>query len=75
MSTFVTVLSFCFCDSLSQQLFTVEKPISVSINHVDNVTSMEEGKEFQLRCDIVNIAPGKKPTVLWYKNQGEELFL
>nr|XP_004552193.1 hemicentin-1 isoform X1 [Maylandia zebra] len=46
-----------------------EKPISVSINHVDNVTSMEEGKEFQLRCDIVNIAPGKKPTVLWYKNQ------
>lgn len=75
MSTCVTVVSFCYCDFLSQQLCTVEKPVSVSIHHVDNFTPMEEGKEIQLRCDIVNIAPEQKPTVLWYKNQGEELFL
>ncbi|XP_039467295.1 hemicentin-1 isoform X1 [Oreochromis aureus] len=46
-----------------------EKPVSVSINHVDNFTSVEEGKEFQLRCEIVNVAPEQNLTVLWYKNQ------
>ncbi|CAI5661164.1 unnamed protein product [Oreochromis niloticus] len=46
-----------------------KKPVSVSINHVDNFTSVEEGKEFQLRCEIVNVAPEQNLTVLWYKNQ------
>lgn len=62
------------CSFLSQQLSTVEKPDSVSIYHVHRLSSVEEGKEFQLRCDIVSIAPAQNVTVLWYKNQGEELF-
>uniref|UniRef100_A0A3B4G558 Intercellular adhesion molecule 3 n=1 Tax=Pundamilia nyererei TaxID=303518 RepID=A0A3B4G558_9CICH len=46
-----------------------KKPDSVSIYHVHRLSSVEEGKEFQLRCDIVSIAPAQNVTVLWYKNQ------
>lgn len=62
------------CSFLSQQLPTVEKPDSVSIYHVDRLSYVEEGEQFQLRCDIVSVAPAQNLTVLWYKNQGEELF-
>ncbi|XP_063328163.1 hemicentin-1-like isoform X2 [Pelmatolapia mariae] len=53
--------------SLSFTLY--KKPDSVSIYHVDRLNSVEEGKEFQLRCDIASVAPAQHLTVLWYKNQ------
>ncbi|XP_005468795.1 hemicentin-1 isoform X3 [Oreochromis niloticus] len=46
-----------------------KKPDSVSIYHVDRLSYVEEGEQFQLRCDIVSVAPAQNLTVLWYKNQ------
>uniref|UniRef100_A0A3Q0RMU8 Ig-like domain-containing protein n=1 Tax=Amphilophus citrinellus TaxID=61819 RepID=A0A3Q0RMU8_AMPCI len=59
-------------NSLNYTLY--KKPDSVSIYRVNTWSSVEEGKEFQLRCDIVNVAPAQKLSVLWYRNQGEETF-
>ncbi|XP_030592635.1 vascular cell adhesion protein 1-like isoform X1 [Archocentrus centrarchus] len=54
-------------NSLNYTLY--KKPDSVSIYRVNTWSSVEEGKEFQLRCDIVNVAPAQKLSVLWYRNQ------
>ncbi|XP_044038551.1 hemicentin-2-like [Siniperca chuatsi] len=45
-------------------------PDSVSIRHVDKVSSVVEEREFQLQCDITNVAPAQNLTVRWY--QGNE---
>ncbi|XP_042360313.1 hemicentin-2-like [Plectropomus leopardus] len=53
--------------------FTLYKtPDSVSIRHVDNLSSVVEGREFQLQCDIINVAPAQNLIVRWY--QGNETF-
>ncbi|XP_076608323.1 hemicentin-1 [Chaetodon auriga] len=53
--------------------FTLYKtPDSVSIRPVDNRSSVLEEREFQLQCDITNIAPARSLTVRWYR--GNETF-
>ncbi|XP_070779077.1 vascular cell adhesion protein 1 [Enoplosus armatus] len=47
-------------------------PDSVSIHPVDNRSSVVEGREVQLQCDITNVAPAQNLTVRWYK--GNETF-
>ncbi|XP_028267964.1 hemicentin-2 [Parambassis ranga] len=41
-------------------------PDSVSIYRLDNYSSVEEDKELQLQCDIINVAPAQALTVEWY---------
>ncbi|KAE8283339.1 Hemicentin-1 [Larimichthys crocea] len=48
--------------------FTLYKtPDSVSIRLAGNLSSVVEESEFQLQCDIINVAPARNLTVLWYK--------
>ncbi|TKS92109.1 Hemicentin-2 [Collichthys lucidus] len=42
-------------------------PDSVSIRLAGNLSSVVEESEFQLQCDIINVAPARNLTVLWYK--------
>ncbi|XP_071031005.1 intercellular adhesion molecule 2-like isoform X1 [Oncorhynchus clarkii lewisi] len=42
-------------------------PDSVSISPLSNSGPMMEGKEYQLQCDIQNIAPLQNLVVRWYK--------
>nr|XP_023677922.1 vascular cell adhesion protein 1-like isoform X1 [Paramormyrops kingsleyae] len=47
---------------------TVYKPPdSVSVSSVDSADSMVEGSQYQLKCEIQNIAPVQNLTVKWYK--------
>ncbi|XP_034750323.1 hemicentin-1-like [Etheostoma cragini] len=54
--------------------FTLYKtPDSVSVRPVDNLNSVVvEEREFQLQCDITNVAPAGNLIVLWYR--GNETF-
>ena len=47
-------------------MFT-EEPDSVSISQASHTGPMVEGTEYQLQCDIINIAPVRNLTVIWYK--------
>lgn len=47
-------------------IISPETPDSVSIALVNNLTSVVEEREFQLQCDITNVAPARNLTVLWY---------
>ncbi|KAK2833282.1 hypothetical protein Q5P01_017171 [Channa striata] len=42
-------------------------PDSVVIRSVDNLSSVMEGREFSLQCDIINVAPVQNLTVRWYR--------
>ncbi|XP_054463215.1 hemicentin-1-like [Anoplopoma fimbria] len=44
-----------------------KKPDSVSIRHVDALSSVVEEGEFQLQCDITSVAPARNVTVHWYR--------
>ncbi|KAG7505129.1 intercellular adhesion molecule 1 [Solea senegalensis] len=47
--------------------FTLYKtPDSVSILPVHNLSSLVEGEELQLRCDVIRVAPAQNVTVRWY---------
>ncbi|XP_072560758.1 vascular cell adhesion protein 1-like [Paramormyrops kingsleyae] len=47
---------------------TVYKPPdSVSVSSMDSTDSMVEGSQYQLKCEIQNIAPVQNLTVKWYK--------
>nr|XP_023677749.1 hemicentin-1-like isoform X2 [Paramormyrops kingsleyae] len=47
---------------------TVYKPPdSVSVSSMDSTDSMMEGSQYQLKCEIQNIAPVQNLTVKWYK--------
>ncbi|KAM9346625.1 hemicentin-2-like [Symphorus nematophorus] len=48
--------------------FTLYKmPDSVSIRRLDNLDSVMEETQFQLQCDITNVAPVQKLAVRWYR--------
>lgn len=49
----------------------LETPDSVSIRPVNNTGPMVEGKEYQLLCEVQNIAPVQYLTLRWYKGQTE----
>ncbi|XP_061080930.1 probable oxidoreductase PXDNL [Conger conger] len=65
----------CFGDfsdsTCNKQLnITVYKPPdSVSISAVNHTGPMLEGKQYQLQCEVQNIAPVQYLTVKWYKGE------
>lgn len=48
-----------------------ETPDSVSIKLVNTTGPMVEGKEYQLLCEVQNIAPVQFLTLRWYRGQTE----
>lgn len=49
------------------KIISPEKPDSVSILLVDNVSPVvEKPEDFQLQCDITNVAPAGNLAVRWY---------
>lgn len=51
-----------------QNIF-LETPDRVSISTVGHTGPMIEGREYELQCDIQNVAPVHLLTVNWYKGQ------
>ncbi|KAK9978078.1 hypothetical protein ABG768_019847 [Culter alburnus] len=48
---------------------TKETPDSVSISTVNHTGPMKEGNQYELQCDVLNVAPVQYLTVKWYKGQ------
>ncbi|XP_056109007.1 hemicentin-1-like [Rhinichthys klamathensis goyatoka] len=44
-------------------------PDSVSISTVNHTGPMMEGNQYELQCDVLNVAPVQTLTVNWYKGQ------
>lgn len=57
-------------DTLTSWSFT-ETPDSVTISSANHTSPMLEGKEYQLLCDVQNIAPVQYLTLRWYRGQTE----
>ncbi|KAJ8389088.1 hypothetical protein AAFF_G00122940 [Aldrovandia affinis] len=51
------------------QLIVYKTPDSVSISVVNHTGPMVEGEQYQLQCEIQNIAPVRYLTVKWYKGE------
>lgn len=49
----------------------VETPDSVSIRPVNHTGPMVEGKEYQLLCEVQNVAPVQYLSLRWYRGQSE----
>ncbi|ROL51171.1 Hemicentin-1 [Anabarilius grahami] len=60
----VTVYNIRVCKSSS-----TETPDSVSISTVNPIGPMKEGNQYELQCDVLNVAPVQYLTVKWYKGQ------
>lgn len=52
-------------------IIPLETPDSVSIRPVNHTGPMVAGKEYQLLCEVQNIAPVQYLTLRWYKDQTE----
>ncbi|XP_067087915.1 vascular cell adhesion protein 1-like [Osmerus mordax] len=52
-------------------LILYKTPDSVSISSVNHTGPMLEGKEYQLLCEVQNIAPVQYLTLRWYRGQTE----
>lgn len=48
-----------------------ETPDSISISLVNHTGAMVEGREYQLLCEVQNIAPVQYLTLRWYRGQTE----
>ncbi len=48
---------------------STETPDSVSIRSVDHSGPMTEGEQYELQCDVHDVAPVQYLTVKWYKGQ------
>lgn len=49
------------------KLIIYKTPDSVSIHPGDNSSSVLEDREFQMQCDVINVAPARMLTVQWYR--------
>lgn len=49
----------------------LETPDSISIRQANHTGPMVEGKEYQLLCEVQNIAPVQYLTLRWYRGQTE----
>ncbi|XP_055366987.1 uncharacterized protein si:ch211-66e2.5 [Betta splendens] len=52
-------------------LVLYKTPDSISIRPVNHTGPMVEGKEYQLLCEVQNIAPVQYLTLRWYRGQAE----
>lgn len=48
-----------------------ETPDSISIRLVNHTGAMVEGREYQLLCEVQNVAPVQYLTLRWYRGQTE----
>uniref|UniRef100_A0A672RP08 Ig-like domain-containing protein n=1 Tax=Sinocyclocheilus grahami TaxID=75366 RepID=A0A672RP08_SINGR len=65
---------FCFINHEEQcqvelPVTIYKTPDSVSISIVDHSGPMIEGKQYELQCDVHDVAPVQDLTVKWYKGQ------
>lgn len=70
-----SIHSQCFINLLDDTQCSENLPITVyknpdvvSIRHHRTYQAMEEHKEYEFYCEVVNVAPVKKVNVTWYKN-------
>ncbi|KAK7167307.1 hypothetical protein R3I94_001636 [Phoxinus phoxinus] len=64
----------CFINYKEQCTVTLpvtiyKTPDSVSISTVNHNGPMTEGNQYELQCDVLNVAPAQNLTVNWYKGQ------
>ncbi|KAM6957145.1 cell adhesion molecule 2-like [Aplochiton taeniatus] len=46
---------------------SLEAPEDIALHSVNHTTPVPEGTEYQLQCEIINVAPIQNLTVTWYK--------
>ncbi|KAI1884283.1 hypothetical protein AGOR_G00224840 [Albula goreensis] len=51
------------------EVIVYKTPDSISISAVNHTGPMLEGKQYQLQCEVQNIAPVQNLTVKWYKGE------
>lgn len=61
----------CEDDVYCVRCMNLETPDTVSIRPVNHTGPMVEGKEYQLLCEVQNIAPVQYLTLRWYRGQTE----
>uniref|UniRef100_A0A3P9CT31 Hemicentin-1 n=1 Tax=Maylandia zebra TaxID=106582 RepID=A0A3P9CT31_9CICH len=57
---------FCYVTLVDGSQRTVKTPDSVSVSDMGH-GSMVEGREYDLKCDVINVAPVQNLTVTWYR--------
>ncbi|XP_026109695.1 hemicentin-1-like [Carassius auratus] len=67
---------FCYINPNKGAQCQIELPVtvyktpdSVSISTVNHTEPMKEGQQYELQCDVHDVAPVQNLTVKWYKNQ------
>ncbi|XP_076739409.1 hemicentin-1 isoform X1 [Maylandia zebra] len=65
-SCYATLVDGSQC-TVSPVITVYKTPDSVSVSDMGH-GSMVEGREYDLKCDIINVAPVQYVTVSWYKN-------
>nr|AVI05200.1 intercellular cell adhesion molecule-1 [Ctenopharyngodon idella] len=68
------ILPYCFINyngqcQLELPITIYQTPDSVSISTVNHTGPMMEGNQYELQCDVLNVAPVQNLTVKWYKGQ------
>jgi len=63
------VCTFMTADIRVCESSSTETPDSVSISTVNHTGPMMEGNQYELQCDVLNVAPVQYLTVNWYKGQ------
>ncbi|XP_053347898.1 hemicentin-1-like [Clarias gariepinus] len=70
--THYDIKPYCFMNMKTQcsnnlPVIVYKRPDRVSISTVDHTGPMIEGGQYELRCDVQNVAPVRLLTVNWYK--------
>ncbi|KAM9494280.1 vascular cell adhesion protein 1-like [Clarias gariepinus] len=70
--THYDIKPYCFMNMKTQcsnnlPVIVYKRPDWVSISTVDHTGPMTEGGQYELRCDVQNVAPVRLLTVNWYK--------
>lgn len=58
-------------DSHNCIFYLAENPDSISISLVNHTGAMVDSKEYQLLCEVQNVAPVQYLTLRWYRGQTE----